>query len=191
MHQPVSSTWETLCTYRRPTLVLTQRGDDSSSTAALPPCHLTPHQSQDITSLKTMGRSGLIYLLEMMKILKCVCGSCLVDAKLGGSNSHFQQRHQANLLRLQMNTFLFEHDPRNSVRPALNCIIQHVEQSTCIHVYSTFLFRYSSRASWKWSLKCGKVIQSTKPVILQIQGIFLCRFLFFFFSNFLFFILRK
>lgn len=114
--QPAASTSETLFTYRRLTLGTSQRGDDSSSTAALPLCHLMPHQCQDITSLKTTGKSKIIiHLLETMKILKSVFGSCLIDAKLGGSNSLFQQRHQANLLRMQMNTFLFDHDLRNSV----------------------------------------------------------------------------
>ncbi|XP_075880183.1 zona pellucida sperm-binding protein 3-like [Nelusetta ayraudi] len=40
---------------------------------------------------------------------------CLIDAKLGGSDSLFRQRHRANLLRLQLNIFLFNHDPRNSI----------------------------------------------------------------------------
>lgn len=115
-HQPVPSTLETLFTYRHLTLVLSHTGNDSSSTVVLPRCHLMTHQSQDITSLKTTGRHQIIiYLFLTMKILKSVCGSCLIDTKLGGSNSRFQQRHQANLLRMQMNTFLFDNDSRNSV----------------------------------------------------------------------------
>lgn len=40
---------------------------------------------------------------------------CFIDAKLGGSDSLFRQRHRTNLLQLQLNTFLFNRDSRNSI----------------------------------------------------------------------------
>lgn len=114
---PRLCTSEISCTWRRLTLVLTPDRDGSSSTAALPLCPVTPRRIPATTSLKTMGewlcRPHGVKPGRLIKTLFFV--RCLVDATEEESNARFLPRRRASSLQLQLNTFLFHDDSRNSV----------------------------------------------------------------------------
>lgn len=113
---PRSSILEKPCTSRLVTWVHIQDKDESSSTAALPLCHLTQDQFQDITSLKTMGEcEDQMCHLPAYPVLCFSLPRCLVDTKQGGLNSRFQPRQMDHSLRLKLEVFLFDGDSRNSV----------------------------------------------------------------------------
>lgn len=182
---PICSTSETSCTSRRPTLVLIQSKDDCSSTAVLPLCRLTQHQSPDTTSLKTMGKRDAENTVREQQTGCCawanVCllsGAWLMQKMEGLPLSSNPERGTTRFscgLKHSCFTMIRGTQWATHNKHDLKCLKCYDNISVVI-----FVFRYLSLAIWKLLLKCRGAAPSTRPAIMYSQGD-----LFFFCGSFL------